>query len=142
DFHLGVADQLHDVVGHGYAGGIALRVGVARRDLDDLDATTGAPSNLLGVALEHVEGAATDGPQSTDTYFHRFHAKLPISAACPAGAGHEKKSRTLRRARLLVNQPAQSLLLPAASPPGKAPTRLSVPAGRPGPGRRPADSRE
>src|SRR5690606_2997261 len=71
---LGVGDQREDVGGNGGTGGVAFRVGVARGDLGHFNVAPGAPGNLLGVALEHIEGTATDGSQPTDAYFHRFHA--------------------------------------------------------------------
>src|SRR5690606_24678050 len=73
DVDLRVANQRQHIVGQRHAGGIALRIGLARSDLDHFNAATHTPGNFPGITLEHIEGAAADGPQSTDAYFHRFH---------------------------------------------------------------------
>src|SRR5690606_2656211 len=96
DVDFRVVDQSEDVCGDLGTGGIAARVRIACGDLGHFDAATGATRDLFGVALEHIEGAAADGSQSTDTYFHRFQAQLPITAGAPGSTGRKEKSRTLR----------------------------------------------
>jgi len=78
DVDFRVAGHLEHVTGDGGTGGIALRVGVTRGNLRHFDAAPGTAGNLFGIALEHIEGTATDGSQPTDTYFHRFHSEFPI----------------------------------------------------------------
>ena len=107
DIDLGVVDQLEHVAGHGNAGGVVLRLGRANGDLGNLDAATGAPSNLLGIALEYIQRTATDGAQPTDAHFDRLHTQFPISTARNGRSmlRPQIKSRTLRSGCLLVNPP-------------------------------------
>ncbi|MCY1356691.1 hypothetical protein D9M69_431510 [compost metagenome] len=105
DVDFRVVDQLENVRGDGGGTGIAFRVRTTGGNLRNLDSTPGTAGNLLGVAFEYVEGAATDGPQATDAYFYRLHAELPIITAKTAGCvPAAEKSRTLRSGCLLVNQ--------------------------------------
>src|SRR5690606_4108580 len=81
DVDLGVIDQFEDIAGHGNAGGVVLRLGRTNGNLGNLDAATGAPSNLLGIAFEYIQSTATDGAQTTDAHFDRLHTQFPISTA-------------------------------------------------------------
>src|SRR5690606_6667736 len=89
----------------GNGAGVALGVELPGRDLRNLDSTPGTAGNLLGIALEHIEGSATDGSQPTDANFHRFQAALPIPSERP-DAPAEQKSRTFRIAVVLVKSTA------------------------------------
>src|SRR5690606_3335202 len=105
DIDLGVAGNGENIVGNGNGAGVALGVELPGRDLRNLDSTPGTAGNLLGIALEHIEGSATDGSQPTDANFHRFQAALPIPSERP-DAPAEQKSRTLRIAGILVKSTA------------------------------------
>src|SRR5690606_703820 len=83
DIDLGVAGNGENIVGNGNGAGVALGVELPGRDLRNLDSTPGTAGNLLGIALEHIEGSATDGSQPTDANFHRFQAALPIPSERP-----------------------------------------------------------
>src|SRR5690606_15903689 len=108
DVDLGVIDQFEDIAGHGNAGGVVLRLGRTNGNLGNLDAATGAPSNLLGIAFEYIQSTATDGAQTTDAHFDRLHTQFPISTARNGRSmpRPQIKSRTLRSGCLLVNPPS------------------------------------
>src|SRR5690606_8517160 len=80
---IGVADNGENVVGNGDATGVTTWVWLSSRDRHDFDTTPDATGNFLGIALQHIEGSATDGTQPTDANFHRFQAALPIPANGP-----------------------------------------------------------
>src|SRR5690606_7484240 len=85
DVDFRVVGHVEDVGGDGGSAGFTLRVGTTSGNLGNFDSTPGTAGNLLGVAFEYVECAATDGPQATDAYFYRLHAELPNITAKTVG---------------------------------------------------------
>ena len=77
DVDLGVGDHREGIVGQSARSGsdrlckFEILVGNYR----NLDRTSCASGNLLGVALEHRESSATDGADAEESNVDRFHFK-------------------------------------------------------------------
>jgi hypothetical protein len=89
-------------------------------NLGHFNTAPGAPCNLLSIALKHIEGAATDGTQSTNAYFDRFQTLYPIFTVIgPAWLARIKEPHLTKR--LSISQSAATPLanqLPAPSATG------------------------
>src|SRR5690606_18867509 len=81
---LAVGDRLHDysqgqgVVGHlNVTADVARGVGVPGGNVGHLNRPSCPAGNLLGVALQNIEGATAYGAQTTYTHFDRFQTRNP-----------------------------------------------------------------
>ena len=77
DIDFRVIHHIEDIVGQSDTGRVVLGLGRADSNLGNFNTATGTTGNLLSITLEYIQGAATDGAQPTDAYFHRFHAAIP-----------------------------------------------------------------